>query len=144
MAIWFNKELVLQDLADLGKGTLSEHLGIEFTELGTDYIKARMPVDPRTRQPYGLLHGGASLALAETLGSIGAAMVLDTDLFICVGLEINANHIRGVRDGFVTGTARPFHMGGRTQVWEIKIEDEAGKLVCVSRITVAVLPKENK
>jgi 1,4-dihydroxy-2-naphthoyl-CoA hydrolase len=144
MAIWFNKELVLQDLADLGKGTLSEHLGIEFTELGTDYIKARMPVDPRTRQPYGLLHGGASLALAETLGSIGAAMVLDTDLFICVGLEINANHIRGVRDGFVTGTARPFHMGGRTQVWEIKIEDEACKLVCVSRITVAVLPKENK
>jgi 1,4-dihydroxy-2-naphthoyl-CoA hydrolase len=144
MAIWFNKELVLQDLADLGKGTLSEHLGIEFTELGTDYIKARMPVDPRTRQPYGLLHGGASLALAETLGSIGAAMVLDTDLFICVGLEINANHIRGVRDGFVTGTARPFHMGGRTQVWEIKIEDEAGKLVCVSRITVAVLPKGTK
>jgi 1,4-dihydroxy-2-naphthoyl-CoA hydrolase len=139
--IWFKKDLQLHEISHLGKGTMSEHLGIEFTELGADFIKAHMPVDARTRQPYGLLHGGASCVLAETLGSVASAMVLDPEKFICVGLEINANHIRGVREGIVTGIATPLHLGASTHVWDIKIHDERGKLVCVSRLTVAVLKK---
>lgn len=137
--IWFNPELKLEDLTPLGAGTMGEHLGIEWVELGPDFIKARMPVDHRTRQPYGLLHGGASVALAETLGSVGAALSVDPSRYIAVGMEINANHIRSVREGFVTGTTRPVHRGSTTQVWEIRIEDEPGKLVCISRITVAIL-----
>lgn len=137
--IWFNPELKLEDLTPLGAGTMGEHLGIEWVELGEDFIKARMPVDHRTRQPYGLLHGGASVALAETLGSVGAALSVDPSRYIAVGMEINANHIRSVREGFVTGTTRPVHRGSTTQVWEIRIEDEPGKLVCISRITVAIL-----
>jgi 1,4-dihydroxy-2-naphthoyl-CoA hydrolase len=120
---------------------MGEHLGIEFIEVGEDFLKGRMPVDHRTRQPYGLLHGGASVALAETLGSVGAAYVVDRRQFNTVGLEINANHVRGVREGFVTGTARPIHIGKSTQVWEIRITDEREKLVCISRLTVAILPK---
>jgi len=100
-----------------------------------------MPVDHRTHQPYGLRHGGASVALAETLGSVGAALTLDPDQFICVGMEINANHLRSVRSGTVTGTATPLHRGSSSQVWEIKIHDDHGKLVCISRLTVAVLKK---
>ena len=115
------------------------HLGIEFTEIGDDYIRATMPVDARTHQPYGLLHGGASVALAETLGSMGAAMCVDAKEYQCVGQEINANHVRAARTGVVTGTARPVHLGGRTQVWSIEIVNEAGKLVCISRLTVAVI-----
>src|SRR5690606_34644521 len=107
--IWFNPELKLEDLTPLGAGTMGEHLGIEWVELGPDFIKARMPVDHRTRQPYGLLHGGASVALAETLGSVGAALSVDPSRYIAVGMEINANHIRSVREGFVTGTTRPVH-----------------------------------
>ena len=122
-------------------GTLIEHLGIEFTEIGDDFIRGTMPVDGRTRQPYGLLHGGASVALAETLGSTGAVMCVDTKEYQCVGQEINANHVRGARTGLVTGTARPVHLGGRTQVWSIEIVNEAGKLVCISRLTVAVIPR---
>jgi len=141
MAIWFKKDLSLSDLKPLGKDTLAEHIGIEWTEVGADYIKARMPVDHRTRQPYGLLHGGASVALAETLGSVAAAMVIDHSQFYCVGLEINANHVRSARQGWVTGITRPIHMGSTTQVWDIKIYDEREKLVCVSRITVAVLKR---
>jgi 1,4-dihydroxy-2-naphthoyl-CoA hydrolase len=136
--IWFKPELSLADLSSLGKGTMGEHLGIEWVELGADFIKARMPVDHRTKQPYGLLHGGASVALAETLGSVGAALSVDPARYIAVGMEINANHIRSVRDGYVTGTTRPVHRGATTQVWEIRIEDERGKLVCISRLTVAI------
>jgi 1,4-dihydroxy-2-naphthoyl-CoA hydrolase len=139
--IWHNKQLSIQDIKPLGKGTMSEHLGMEWTEVGDNYLKARMPVDHRTRQPYGLLHGGASVALAETLGSVGAAMVVDHAKFYCVGIEINANHIRSAREGFVTGHATPLHIGRQTQVWEIKIYNEENKLVCVSRLTVAVLPR---
>ncbi len=121
---------------------MAEHIGLEFTELGPNFIKARIPVDHRTNQPYGILHGGASCVLAETLGSIGSAMVIDTEKFICVGLEINANHIRSVAEGFVTGTATPIHLGRSTHVWDIKIHDEQQKLVCISRLTVAILPKK--
>jgi 1,4-dihydroxy-2-naphthoyl-CoA hydrolase len=120
-------------------GTLMQALGIEFTELGDGYLRATMPVDARTHQPYGLLHGGASVALAETLGS-SAGMMMAGDNAV-VGLEINANHLRAVRSGLVTGTARPLHIGRSTQVWEIRVEDEAGKPVCISRITLAVLPQ---
>lgn len=139
MSIWFKKDITLDDLKALGKNTLSEHLGMEWTEIGEDSLQMRMPVDHRTKQPYGLLHGGASVALAETLGSVGAALVVDATKFYCVGLEINANHVRSARSGFVTGIARPQHIGASTQVWEIKIYDEREKLVCTSRITVAVL-----
>jgi 1,4-dihydroxy-2-naphthoyl-CoA hydrolase len=141
MPIWFKKDLSLKDLLPLGKNTLSEYIGIEWTEVGDDYIKARMPVDHRTQQPYGLLHGGASLALAETLGSVAAAMVVDHSLYYCVGLEINANHVRSAKSGYVTGITSPIHIGRTTQVWDIKIYDEREKLVCISRITVAVLKR---
>lgn len=141
MSIWFRKDLRLEQLQGLGKGTLSEALGMEFIEIGDNFLKARMPVDHRTMQPQGLLHGGASVALAETLGSVGAALTLDHEKFTCVGLEINANHIKGVRKGFVTGTAMPLHVGLTTQVWDIKLHDEHGKLICVSRLTVAVIKK---
>jgi 1,4-dihydroxy-2-naphthoyl-CoA hydrolase len=141
MAIWFKKDFSISDLATLGAGTMGQHIGIEFTAVRDNSLSARMPVDHRTRQPYGLLHGGASVALAETLGSVAAAMVVDPQKFIVVGLEINANHIRGVRSGFVTGTTTPKHIGGTTQVWEINIVDEQERLVCTSRITVAVLKR---
>lgn len=128
----------LEALNALSAGTAMEPLGIEFTELGPDFLRATMPVDRRTHQPYGLLHGGASVLLAETLGST-AAMLCVAEGERCVGIEINANHLRAVRAGLVTGTARPLHLGRQTQVWEIRIEDEAARLVCVSRLTVAVL-----
>jgi len=141
--IWFKKDLQLSDFVSLSKGNMAEHLGIEFTELGADFLKARMPVDHRTNQPYGLLHGGASCVLAETIGSVASALVIDNSKSICVGLEINANHIRGVREGFVEGTATPLHIGSSTHVWDIKIHDGRNKLVCVSRLTVAILKIEN-
>lgn len=141
MAIWFHQNINLADFAHLGKNTLGEQLGMEFTEIGEDYIKGTMPVDHRTKQPYGLLHGGASVALAETLGSIGSALVVDQSKFNCVGLEINANHLRSVRDGFVTGIARPIHIGASTHVWDIRITDQRDKLICISRLTVAVIKK---
>ena len=122
--------------------TLVEHLGIEFTAIGEDFIEAKMPVDHRTHQPLGLLHGGASVALAETLGSVASACCLDLSRQYCVGLEINANHIKSVKEGFVFGTARPVHIGKRTQVWEIKINNEKKELVCVSRITMAVMDRK--
>ena len=128
----------LEALNALSAGTAMEPLGIEFTRLGPDFLCATMPVDRRTHQPYGLLHGGASVLLAETLGST-AAMLCAAEGERCVGIEINANHLRAVREGVVTGTARPLHVGRQTQVWEIRIEDEAQRLVCVSRLTVAVL-----
>lgn len=121
--------------------TLLEALGIRITEIGDDFLAGTMPIDARTRQPYGLLHGGASVALAETLGS-SAAMLCCGDGFAAVGLAINANHLRAVRSGIVTGTARPLHVGRATQVWEIRIENEPGQLVCIARLTLAVVPRQ--
>ncbi len=140
MVIWFNKSLALEQLHPFCLNNMVAHIGIEFTEVGPDFIKARMPVDHRTVQVYGILHGGASVALAETVGSIASGMVIDPQKSICVGLEISANHIRSVREGFVTATARPLHLGNSTHVWDIKLLDENEKLVCVSRLTVAILP----
>jgi len=121
--------------------TLMNTIGIEITEIGEDFVRGTMPVDARTHQPYGILHGGASVALAETLGSYAAMLCCDSG-FYAVGLDINANHVRAVASGTVTGTARPLHVGRSTQVWEIRIEDEAAKLVCISRLTMAVVPKQ--
>jgi 1,4-dihydroxy-2-naphthoyl-CoA hydrolase len=121
-----------------------EHLGIEYLEVGDDYLKGRMPVDNRTKQTAGILHGGASAALAETLGSVGAAMCVDREKKRIVGLDINANHIRPGSGRWVTGIARPLHVGATTQVWEIKISDEREKLVCVSRLTVANIDRREK
>ncbi|MGE8225050.1 MAG: hotdog fold thioesterase [Stenotrophomonas sp.] len=123
----------------LSRNTLIDHLGIVFTAAGEDWLQATMPVDARTKQPYGLLHGGASVVLAETLGSSAGNLCVDPTQQVCVGLEINANHLRAARSGVVTGTARALHVGRTTQVWEIRIEDEAGKPVCISRLTLAVV-----
>lgn len=123
------------------QGTIADALGIVFTEMGDDFVRGTMPVDRRTHQPMGILHGGASVVLAESLGSMAANFCVDTATHYCVGLDINANHIRAVRSGVVTGTARPVHLGKTTQVWEIRIEDEAGRLVCISRLTMAVLAR---
>ena len=122
--------------------TLAQQLGIEITAIGEDYLEGRMPVDHRTRQPFGLLHGGASVALAETLGSIAATLCVDGTKQFCVGLDINANHIRGVKEGFVIGKTTPIHIGKKTQVWEIRITTVDNELVCISRITMAVLDKK--
>ncbi|MGB6355842.1 MAG: hotdog fold thioesterase [Steroidobacteraceae bacterium] len=138
MTLW-RSLLSLDELNSSRAGTLLEHLDIVFTDIGADFLRGTMPVDGRTRQPYGLLHGGASVALAETLGSTGAAMCVDSKEYQCVGQEINANHVRAMRAGLVTGPARAVHVGGRTQVWVIDIVNEAGKLVCTSRLTVAVI-----
>jgi 1,4-dihydroxy-2-naphthoyl-CoA hydrolase len=140
MSIWF-KPFSVEELNSYQQETLVSRLGIRYTEIGDDYLRASMPVDSRTKQPAGILHGGASVALAETLGSTGANLVVDREKKLCVGLEINANHVRSMRDGEVIGTARPLHVGGSTQLWEIKIEDMQGRLVCVSRITMAVLDR---
>jgi 1,4-dihydroxy-2-naphthoyl-CoA hydrolase len=140
--IWFDKELSVEKLKPLGPNTMAAHIGIEWVEVGENFIKAKMPVDQRTNQPYGLLHGGASCVLAETLGSVASAMVIDHSKFYCVGLEINANHVRGVREGYVTGVATPLHLGNTTHIWDIKIYDEKEKLVCVSRLTVAILTRK--
>lgn len=138
MPIWFDAATSLDWIRSFG-ASLPSHLGIEFTEIGDDFIRARMPVDERTRQPFGILHGGASVALAETLGSTGAGLVVDRSKYRCVGQEINANHVRAITQGFVIGTARPVHLGKRSHVWEIRITDEREKLICISRITMAVL-----
>jgi len=139
--IWFDKELSIEKLKPLGPNTMAAHIGIEWVEVGENFMKAKMPVDQRTNQPYGLLHGGASCVLAETLGSVASAMVIDHSKFYCVGLEINANHVRGVREGYVTGVASHLHLGNTTHIWDIKIYDEKEKLVCVSRLTVAILTR---
>ena len=138
MTLW-KSPLSVEQLNAASRGSLTESLGIEFTAIGDNYIRGTMPVDARTRQPHGLLHGGASVALAETLGSMGATLCVDTKEYVCVGQEINANHVRGMRDGIVTGTARPLHVGGRSQIWVIDMVNEAGQLVCTSRLTMAVL-----
>lgn len=119
-----------------------EALGIEFLELGDDFISARMPVDRRTHQPMGILHGGASVALAETLGSVASTFLIDLDRFNCVGIEINANHLKTARNGFVTGKATPIHIGKKTHIWEIKISNENNDLVCISRLTVMIIKRK--
>lgn len=139
MTIW-KKPPSMLSTASATDNTLGATLGIEITEVGDDFVRGTMPVDGRTRQPFGLLHGGASVALAESLGSLASYLTLPDDGSAAVGLEINANHIRAKRDGVVTGTARPLHLGRSTQVWEIRIEDEARQLICVSRLTMAVVP----
>jgi 1,4-dihydroxy-2-naphthoyl-CoA hydrolase len=141
MSIWFNKSLSLPSIVPVGPGTMGEYLGMEWVALGEDYLEMKMPVDHRTIQPYGLLHGGASCALAETIGSMASHFVIDSEKFICVGLEINANHLRSATKGYVTANCTPLHIGKTTHVWDIKIRDERQKLVCISRLTVAILKK---
>jgi 1,4-dihydroxy-2-naphthoyl-CoA hydrolase len=136
-------EVNLQDLNAMNKGNMGEHLDIIYTAIGEDFLEGSMPVDHRTTQPFGLLHGGASVVLAETLGSLAANLCVGPDKY-CVGLDINANHIKAVRSGRVNGRAQLLHLGGKTQVWEIKIHNEGGGLVCVSRITMVVLEKKAK
>lgn len=141
MSIWFSS-FTADDIAERGGGTMVGHLGIRFTEVGPDFLRATMPVDERTRQLMGVLHGGASVALAETIGSFAANLCVDQSRFYCVGQEINANHLRPVASGLVTATAKPFHVGTRSHVWHIEIHDERQRLVCVSRLTMAVVERQ--
>lgn len=140
MSIWF-KPITLAEVSKSRIQTMVDHLGIEFTEIGDDYLCARMPVDDRTRQPMGIMHGGASCALAETVASVAANFCVDPDKKACVGLEINTSHIKMVKSGFVTGIARPIHLGRSTQLWEIKIHDENNQLISLSRLRMSVLDK---
>ena len=144
MAIWFGAGFSLETANARSRGTLVSQLGIEFVEAGDDYVSAKMPVDERTRQPAGVLHGGASVALAETLASWGATFTVDPEKHHCVGLEINANHVRAIASGWVIGTARPLHLGRSTQIWEVRMLDEQERLICVSRVTMAVLATPNR
>ncbi len=139
MGLW-KQPTNLDRLNGWSTDTMMETLGIRITAVGDDWLQGTMPVERRTHQPYGLLHGGASVALAETLGSLAAMLTLDPEKELALGLDINANHVRGVRSGTVTGTARMLHLGRTTQVWEIRIESEDGALVCISRLTIAVVP----
>lgn len=143
MTLWKQTGITLDDLNRMSKGTLGEILDIRFTNIGEDHLTATMPVNSHTHQPYGLLHGGASAALAETVGSVACWMCIDADQQICVGVEINCNHIKGKRDGVVTATARALHTGATIHVWDIRITDEAGRLICISRLTVSVLKKKS-
>ena len=141
MKIW-RSEATLAQIQERGRDTLAEHIDIRFTELGPDFLRATMPVNPHTHQASGVLHGGASVALAETVGSVAANLCVDQATHLCMGQEINANHLRPVVSGLVTATARPYHIGSRSQVWHIEIRDERDKLVCVSRLTMAVLARK--
>lgn len=140
MSIW-KSPITLELITDVREKTMSEHLGIEFTEIGDDYLKGKMPVDHRTLQPFGIMHGGASCVLAETLGSVAACYCVDISKQVCVGLSLNINHIRMAKDGWVYGTARPIHLGGKTQVWDIAIENEEEKLISSTRLTLVVLER---
>lgn len=142
MPIWFDKTITLEKIKHFGKDTMAEYLEMDWVELGDDFLKMSMPINEKTRQPYGLLHGGASCVLAETVGSVASALVIDLDKFACVGLEINANHIKGAKDGPVFGTCKPLHLGKMTHVWDIKIRDSHERLICVSRLTVAIILKK--
>jgi 1,4-dihydroxy-2-naphthoyl-CoA hydrolase len=139
-SIW-REPLTLDAINAMGEGNMGAHLDIRFTEVGPDFLRASMPVDSRTRQPFGLLHGGASVVLAETVGSVAANACVDTATHYCVGIEVNANHVRPVREGRVTATARPLHRGRSTQVWQIHIRNETEALICASRLTVAVVER---
>lgn len=143
MSIW-HAATTPEFLTERGSKSLPGHLGIRITEIGPDYLRATMPVTAHTHQPYGLLHGGASVALAETAGSIAAMLCVDTEQYLVLGQEINANHLRAVSSGSVTATARPFHIGARSHVWSIEIRDESDRLVCVSRLTMAVVERRPK
>jgi 1,4-dihydroxy-2-naphthoyl-CoA hydrolase len=136
-----NPNITLDILNESSKNSMVEHLGIIYTDVGTESITAKMPVDYRTHQPMGLLHGGASVALAETLGSVAATFSVDHEKYACVGIEINANHVKSVTEGWVIGTATPLHLGKSTQIWQITIYNESGELVCISRLTLAVIKK---
>ena len=136
--IWF-KKYTLDQLHHFCQNTMVANLGIEFLEIGDDFLIARMPVDQRTKQPVGILHGGASLALAETIGSVAAHMTIDTEKYMSVGLEINANHIKSIKQGYVTGKGNPIHLGRKTQVWNIEIVDPDKKLISISRLTLAII-----
>lgn len=142
--IWFNKEIGLHALPHISPDTMSHHLGMQWEGIGADFLKMSMPVDERTKQPYGLLHGGASCALAETVGSIASHLIIDTGRSICVGLDINANHVRSATSGRVFATARPLHLGRSTHVWDIRIEDREDRLICICRLTVAIRDIKNK
>jgi 1,4-dihydroxy-2-naphthoyl-CoA hydrolase len=141
MLIWFDKALTLSQLKAFGLCAMPGFLGMEWVEMGADYLKLKMPVNEKTKQVYGILHGGASCALAETVGSISSALVIDREKFACVGLEINANHIRSATQGFVTAICKPLHLGKSTHVWDIKIFDDVQMLICVSRLTVAIVDR---
>jgi 1,4-dihydroxy-2-naphthoyl-CoA hydrolase len=140
MSIWIQRPSI-EILQERSRGSMSDFLGIRFVEVGDDFLSASMPVDGRTRQPAGVVHGGASVALAETIASVAANCCVDMTRYQCFGQEINANHLRTVREGSVTGTTRPFHVGARTQVWGIEIRNEAGQLTCVARITMATVER---
>ena len=140
MSIWFKKNITLEEINALNKNTMAEFLEMQWEEIGENYLRLSMPVNNKNRQPYGFLHGGASCVLAETIGSVASALVIDTQSFYCVGIEINANHLRSVTKGVVTAKCHPLHLGKTTHVWDIKIYDEMEKLFCVSRLTVAILP----
>ena len=140
MSIW-RTEVTPELLERFSRGTLAERIGIRITEVGPDYLRATLPVTPDVHQPYGVLHGGASVALAETVGSVAANLCVDMERLACFGQEINANHLRSVSTGVVTATARPHHIGSRSQVWGIEIRDERGRLVCISRLTLAIVPR---
>jgi 1,4-dihydroxy-2-naphthoyl-CoA hydrolase len=142
-SIW-QQPLTLDGLNAMAEGNMGAHLGIEFVEIGPDYLRARMPVDARTHQPFGYLHGGASVVLAETVGSTAANCCVDPEQQYCVGMAINANHVRSVRDGHVVGTARPLHRGRSSQVWQIRIRDDAERLVCASRLTMAIRDRPSR
>jgi len=142
MSLW-KSSTDLDRINAWNRDTLVEHLGMRVTEVGADFVRGTMPVDARTRQPFGLLHGGASVALAESLGSLAGNLCLDGDKEMAVGLDINANHVRAVTSGVVTGTARALHLGRTTQLWEIRIEDEHARLVCIARLTLAVVPRKS-
>jgi 1,4-dihydroxy-2-naphthoyl-CoA hydrolase len=145
MSIWFRSTSIEQINAMFGGiRDINLHLDIRLTEIGDDFLRGSIPVDERTRQPFGLLHGGASVVLAETLGSVASNLCIDTSKFYAVGQEISANHLRSARSGRVTGTARPVHLGGRSQLWDIELRDEAGRLTCVSRLTMAVIAAPGK
>lgn len=139
MAIWKQENITLEALNKIREHTLAEVLDMNFVAIGDDYLKLQMPVDRRTHQPFGILHGGASAALAETVGSVASWLCINQEKQICVGMEINCNHIRGKREGYVIATAKPLHLGATSHVWDIRINDENDKLVCVSRITMAIL-----
>jgi 1,4-dihydroxy-2-naphthoyl-CoA hydrolase len=143
MSIW-RSTASPEALTERAGASMPGFLGIRFTEIGEDFLRATMPVNARTHTPFGILHGGASVALAETVGSVASLLCVDAEQFMCVGQEINANHLRGITSGTVTATARPFHLGGRSHVWHIEIRDERERLVCVSRLTMAVVERKQQ
>jgi 1,4-dihydroxy-2-naphthoyl-CoA hydrolase len=141
MSIWYKNNYTLSELNAMGNNTMAQALSMEFIEIGEDYLKLQMPVNQHTRQPYGILHGGASAALAETVGSVASSMCINNEKQICVGMEINCNHVRAKRDGIVIATASPLHLGATSHIWDIRITDENNRLICVSRLTMAILKK---